>query len=120
FRRYNPQASPRDANRLLWPARNTLWRDVVPTTSFGFDGPFLVPDRDGASSAFHALVRATLAHFRSENTIPTDQIIRYPEVSGPVYYTFTFAAFAEERYPDVLREYFRFCKAYKNRTGYRS
>ena len=70
---------------------------------------------------FCALWRFKLTHLiRSNYTIATDQIIRYPAVSDNSQYTFSLWAFPEERYPTVLTEYFQFCRDYYQQNGYRT
>jgi hypothetical protein len=56
----------------------------------------------------------------SDNTIATDQIIRYPLVSDNSRYTFSLFAFPEEVYPTVLPQYFQFCRQYYKDAGYRN
>ena len=56
-------------------------------------------------------------------TIPwrCDQIIDYPPRSGADSgYTFSLYAFAEERFPQILSEFFQFTREYFERTGYRA
>ena len=57
---------------------------------------------------------------RSDYTIATDQIIRYPTVADEGRYTFSLFAFPEATYPQVLPEYFQFCRKYYDETGYRN
>ena len=56
----------------------------------------------------------------SDNTSPLDQMIRYPDPANDCRYTFSLAAFPEEDYPQVLTDYFRFCRDHYAKTGYRS
>jgi len=42
---------------------------------------------------------------KNANTIPSDQIIDYPPVSGDSRYTFSLFAFPEENYPKILGEF---------------
>ncbi len=70
---------------------------------------------------FCALWRFKLTELiRSDNTIATDQIIRYPAISDDSRYTFSLWAFPEDRYPTVLPEYFKFCQDYHRQKGYRT
>ncbi len=54
-----------------------------------------------------------------ENTIPTDQMIRYPAVSGASKYTFSIWAIAEDRYSEALLDYFRFAQDYYKKNHWR-
>ncbi len=56
----------------------------------------------------------------SDNTIATDQIIRYPLVADASRHTFSLSAFPEASYPAVLTAYFAFCKQYYQEQGYRT
>ena len=55
----------------------------------------------------------------SDNTVATDQMIRYPPEAGTIKYTFSIWAFPEEDYPRVLRAYFDFCRQHYRDHGYR-
>ncbi len=57
---------------------------------------------------------------KSDYTIATDQIIRYPPVAGDSRYTFSLSAFPEATYAAVLADYFAFCKQYYAQQGYRT
>ena len=56
---------------------------------------------------------------RGKNTLPPDQIIRYPEKSTNSRYTFSIWAFPEQDYMRSLRDYFLFYHDYYWKTGYR-
>jgi hypothetical protein len=76
--------------------------------------------RDRVIDVFNAALRFTLVNLlRSDNTVATDQIIRYPEISNASRYTFSFWAFPEQSYPRVLAEYFLFCQNYYKLHAYR-
>jgi hypothetical protein len=55
-----------------------------------------------------------------DNTVATDQIIRYPKVADNSRYTFSLSAFPEANYGAVLTAYFKFCKQYYKQKGYRT
>ena len=56
---------------------------------------------------------------KSNHTVPTDQLIRYPHKSGRSAYTFSIWAFPEQKFAIILREYFAFCRNYYRENGYR-
>jgi hypothetical protein len=59
--------------------------------------------RNGVLSSFNALWRLKLENLiQSDNTVATDQIIRYPAISNSKY-TFSFWAFPEDTYPRFWR-----------------
>jgi hypothetical protein len=121
FRRYNPTATG-EPNRVIWPLRNVMWRDVGPAFCAGIEATNPVPAiRYGILDGFSAIWRFKLTTLiRSDYTVAWDQIIRYPEVSNVSRYTFSLWAFPEDRYPAVLTEYFQFCQTYYQQKGYRS
>jgi hypothetical protein len=53
-------------------------------------------------------------------TSPTAQILRFPDRGGLGRFGFTFWAFPEQKYPEILSAYFDFCREHKKRSGYRT
>lgn len=119
FRRYNPGASG-EANRTVWPLRNYLWGTAGPAVCAQISADIENADiRNGVLSAFNALWRLKLENLiKSDYTIATDQIIRYPTNSNSKY-TFSFWAFPEDTYPAALAAFFQFAQKYLDTTGYR-
>jgi len=119
FRHYNPGASG-DPNRTAWPLRNYLWATAGPAVCAQVTADVDDPDiRNGILASFNALWRLKLENLiKSDYTIATDQIIRYPTNSNSKY-TFSFWAFPEQNYPAVLAEFFQFAQKYLETTGYR-
>jgi FAD/FMN-containing dehydrogenase len=119
FRRYNPGASG-ELNRTVWPLRNYLWATAGPAVCAQISADIDNADiRNGVLGSFNALWRLKLENLiKSDNTLATDQIIRYPTNSNSKY-TFSFWAFPEETYPAVLAEFFGFAQKYLDTTGYR-
>jgi len=121
FRQYTPGAKG-EPNRAAWALRNHTW---------GKSGPKLANDiqrhvhvrsiRNSIIDAFGASFRLELETIvKSDYTIPPDQIIHYPPVSDDHRYTFSLYAFAEDDYPTVLTEFFKFCKEYDEEKGFRT
>jgi FAD/FMN-containing dehydrogenase len=107
--------------RFLWRLRNFTWKTFAP--SFGYAVERYVPARgpryflvDRFNRSLHFLMDRIMA---SGHTVPTDQMIRYPPVSGRSKYTFSIWAFPEDDYPRVVREYFAWAKRYFRDTGFR-
>ena len=121
FRRYNPAASG-EPNRIAWALRNHIWGTTGP--KLGHDVEQNISDlsvRYGIIDSFNASWRFQLENLVvSDNTVPSDQIIDYPPVSDDHRYTFSLSAFAEEDYPRVLTDFFKFAKDYYTQKGYRS
>jgi hypothetical protein len=120
FRRYNPAAEG-EPNRVAWPLRNYMWATAGPAFCARVSEDVQIPEvRDGIIDGFCQMWRFKLENLvKSDNTVPGDQIIRYPSPAGASKYTFSFWAFPEERYAAVLPEYFEFCRKYHDATGYR-
>jgi FAD/FMN-containing dehydrogenase len=118
FRRYNPEASG-SPNRLVWRARNFGWGKAVPFLARQ-SNRVPPPVRYPLVAGFDAGVRFALDRLiHSRNTLPPDQMIRFPERGGQSRFTFSFFAFAEQTYTTTVREYFDFCRTYSRRHGYR-
>jgi FAD/FMN-containing dehydrogenase len=121
FRKYNPGAfgSP---NRTVWPLRNYMWGTAGPRFCHQVEKDISNPTiRYGVIDGFCALWRFKLTDLiRSDYTVATDQIIRYPAVSDDSRYTFSLWAFPEEQFATHLPAYFQFCRDYYQQKGYRS
>src|SRR5260370_1516983 len=111
FRKYNPGASG-EPNRAAWALRNHLWGTSGPKLGHDVEANFSVPSiRYGIIDKFNSLWRFRLENLVvSVNTIPSDQIIRYPPVSDHSRYTFNLFAFPYEQYPQPLSDSFQFFK----------
>jgi FAD/FMN-containing dehydrogenase len=121
FRQYNPAATG-DPNRQVWHLRNYFWATVAPKFAHDTEQNVAIPlIRYGLIDNFNSISRfnlETLVH--SDNTLPPDQMIRYPQPSGDSRYTFSLFAFPEEVFLDALKAYFQFSKDYYEQKGYRS
>ena len=121
FRRHNPNAHGQP-NRHAWAIRNYLW---------SVTGPRLVRDaeanvhdptvRNAMIESFNDIWRVQLETVvKSDHTVARDQIIHYPPTGSDSGYTFSLYAFAEDRFPQILSEFFRFTREHFQRTGYRA
>lgn len=119
FRKY--VEDPGKPNKLLWGFRNLVWKTIGP--AYGALATRLVPIKSVRYFLidwFNLLTQRFVHHFlHDRHTIPTDQMIRYPEKAGFSGYTFSIWAFPEELYLEILRSYFDFCRAYYREHGYR-
>jgi len=120
-RRDNPAATGQP-DRHVWVLRNYLWSKAGPHLAQEIEQTISNPTvRYAVIDGFNEVLRFKLEHLiRSDYTIPTDQIIRYPIVADDSRYTFSLFAFPEELYPTVLPAYFKFCRDYYQQKGYRS
>jgi FAD/FMN-containing dehydrogenase len=121
FRKYNPEAEG-EPNHAAWALRNHIWGKSGP--KFGHDVEKNVSNasiRYGIIDAFNAAWRLQLENIvSSDYTIPGDQIIDYPPVSDDSRYTFSLFAFPEDKFPDALTSFYKFCNDYYKEKGYRS
>ena len=122
FRRYSGPASEakKPATHALWKLRNFGWKTLIPGLNAKLER--FVPHSGPRYRLVNLSNRATqilMSRLAARHTVPTDQMIRYPEKSGGSRYTFSIWAFKEEQYADTLVEYFRFAKDYYRRVGFR-
>src|SRR5215467_9366262 len=98
-------------SRWVWWLRNRIWASEAPAMGYLVDR--WIPSRALRSlvvNGFGRLVTILLPlAIHARNTIPSDQIIRYPVRSDWRRYTFSLWAFPEADYPTALRAYARFC-----------
>jgi FAD/FMN-containing dehydrogenase len=121
FRKYNPGATG-EPNHFAWQSRNETWGTVGPKLGFHIEESCSIPAvRYGMIDALNAAWRSQLETIvTSDNTVPPDQIIRYPSPSDDSRYTFSLFAFPEDEYPAAITDFFKFCKDYYAQKGYRS
>ena len=120
FRHDNPGATG-DPDGHVWPLRNYFWAVAGPRATAQAEADIPIPAiRFKVNQGFGALWRWKLENLvHSDNTMPGDQMIRYPSPSDASRYTFSLWAFPEEIYPAVLRQTFDFCRKYSDDHGYR-
>jgi FAD/FMN-containing dehydrogenase len=118
FRAYQPDLSP-TPNRTAWFLRNLGWANLAPRFAHADTfGPRSF--RNELLAAADVAWRTTLEKFVCEDyTVPSDQIISYPAQAGDRRYTFSFCAFREEQFPQVLADFVAFVKAYDAQHGFR-
>jgi hypothetical protein len=121
FRRYNPEAQG-EPNRVAWPLRNYMWATAGPAFAARVEEDVPVKKlRYQIVDSFLELWRFKLENLvKSDNTVPGDQIIRYPSNPGASRYTFSFWAIPEENYATVLPAFYQFCRKYYETAGYRT
>jgi hypothetical protein len=123
FRRYRLATPDTNFTTWQWAIRNYVWEWLGPGYAHFITTYVPIPSvRDWLLDTFFRGVSIILASFiRGRNTAATDQQIRYPEMGygDDSRYIFSIWAFPEETYIDSLRQYFRFCRDYYQKTGYR-
>jgi FAD/FMN-containing dehydrogenase len=106
---------------VVWRTRNLAWKTVAPALGYAAEKVIRARGlRYGVVNGFNRSVQFVMQHvLRSRHTVPTDQMIRYPKVSGRSRYTFSIWAFPEAEYAQTIREYFQWARDYYRRTGFR-
>lgn len=119
YRQYHDGS--RFSRRWVWRLRNWAWKTFAPFYGSVVTRHVPWPGlRSRLADLLNIGTRLVLRFFlHGHDTSPSAQMIRYPEVSGASKYTFSIWAFAEERYPEALRDYFRFCKDHYRKYKFR-
>ena len=120
FRHYQTHKSTVN-NRWLWCLRNFFWKTCAPRMSYlatrfisNKKLRYLLIDK------FYSLISAMVCLLlKSDTTIASDQIIRYPEHKNSSKYTFSIWAFDEKNIMPIMRAYFKFCQDYYSNHGFR-
>ena len=120
FRQYVDGSITRP-NRWRWRFRNFFWKTLAPTYSY-------LATRFVSHRRIRYLLIDTFFQLipfivkwvvNSQNTLASDQIIRYPEHKNFSKYTFSIWAFPEEKIMPTMRAYFSFCQDYYRDHGFR-
>jgi FAD/FMN-containing dehydrogenase len=121
FRKYNPAATG-EPDHFAWQLRNHIWGTFGPKFGHDVEQSFSNPTiRYSIIDTFNAAWRLQLETIvSSDNTIPGDQIIDYPDPSNDSRYTFSLFAFPEDAWPVAMTDFYKFCNDYYKQTGYRS
>lgn len=120
FRKY--QAAGETSGKQLWDLRNWTWKSLAPGLGYLLTNWIpLKKLRYGLVDLFNQKVQLVMEKILKNpaGTSAADQIIRYPDESSWTKYTFSIWAFPEERYPELVRAYFEFCRTYYQEHGYR-
>jgi FAD/FMN-containing dehydrogenase len=121
FRKYNPGAGG-DPDGHVWPLRNYMWATSGPAVCAQTERDIPIPAVrykiiDGVSGLWRFNLENLIT---SQNTVATDQIIRYPVSAGDSKYTFSLWAFPVDIYPQILSKCFEWARNYYATTGYRN
>jgi FAD/FMN-containing dehydrogenase len=121
FRRYVDRADG-ERDDHVWELRNFAWKNSTPRFCHDVEQSIENPRvRYAVIDGFNKILRFKLnTLIRSDNTLASQQTIRYPEVSDESRYTFSLWAFPVKGYAKVLRDYFAFCRRHYDEHGYRT
>jgi len=119
LRRELPGVAPTSSGG--WWLRNAFWRTLGPMCTI-----FITRVSPNANTAAalrglydRAITRATCITVRGKRTCPHQQIIRHRDKPGRYSFVFSMWSFDEDRFFDVLEDYFRFCRQHADKTGFR-
>ncbi|WP_196895514.1 FAD-binding protein [Aureivirga marina] len=122
FRSYSDKKPNKSVSKRKWKMRNLFWKKIAP--AYGYFVTKYIPFPNLQTflyNSFNSLLRFLLCNVIVSNcTIAPDQMIRYPEKKGVSKYTFSIWAFPEKIFPEILRDYFDFCKKHYKETGYKT
>jgi hypothetical protein len=106
----------------IWSIRNSVFTNVLP--AFGSTVSNVVsfpPVRYFLIEHFNSVMRSTLDRASSNVTVyPIEWVRRLPKDAGRTRFTYSTWAFAQADYPELITEYFRFCREYYKRQRYRA
>ncbi|VAW78935.1 FIG00546255: Oxidoreductase, FAD-binding protein [hydrothermal vent metagenome] len=119
FRHYHEGST--FSRRYVWRLRNWTWVRLTPLLGWFVTKYIPWPSmRYFCLKMYNKIQRMVLRFIlHGKNTSASAQMIRYPNTSGRSGYTFSIWTFAEDKYPDILRGYFQFCKEYYRKHNYR-
>ena len=121
FREYlSGELNLKTRSASIWKVRNFIWKTVM--ARLGYLSTLTLPNflRDRIVDSFARLIAYSLERFiKSDKTLATDQLIRYPERKNLSKYTFSIWAFDEKDAMPLMKKYFKFCHDYYEKFGFR-
>jgi FAD/FMN-containing dehydrogenase len=106
----------------IWSIRNSVMTNVLP--AFGSTVSNVVsfpPVRYFLIEHFNTVMRSTLDRAARNVTVyPIEWVRRLPKDAGRTRFTYSTWAFPQASYPELLGEYFQFCREYYKRQRYRA
>lgn len=120
FRSYDDE--PLTSRSGIWSLRNSVITNVLPAFGATVSNVVSVPSvRYFLIEHFNAVMRSTLDRASRNVTVyPIEWVRRLPQDAGRTRFTYSTWAFPQADYPELLAEYFRFCRDYYKRQRYRA
>ncbi len=120
FRSYDEE--PPTSRSGIWSIRKSVMTNVLP--AFGStvsNAVSFAPMRYFLIEHFNSVMRSTLDRAARNVTVyPIEWVRRLPRDAGRTRFTYSTWAFAQERYPELIADYFQFCRDYYKRQRYRA
>jgi FAD/FMN-containing dehydrogenase len=120
FRSYDDE--PLTSRSGIWSIRKSVFTNVLPAFGSTVSSAVSVPSvRYFLIEQFNSVMRSTLDRAARNVTVyPIEWVRKLPDDPGRSRFTYSTWAFPQEAYPEVLGEYFRFCRDYYKRMRYRA
>ncbi len=120
FRSYDDE--PLTSRSGIWSIRKSVFNNVLPAFGSTVSSAVSMPSvRYFLIEQFNNAMRSTLDRAARNVTIyPTEWVRKLPADPGRTRFTYSTWAFAQESYPELVAEYFRFCRDYYKRQKYRA
>lgn len=106
----------------IWSIRNSVFTNVLPAFGSTVSSAVSMPSvRYFLIEQFNSVMRSTLDRAARNVTIyPIEWVRKLPNDPGRSRFTYSTWAFPQESFPQVLADYFRFCRDYYKRMRYRA
>ncbi len=106
----------------IWSIRNSVIANVLPAFGSTVSNVVSLPSvRYFLIEHFNSVMRSTLDRASRNVTVyPIEWVRRLPKDAGRTRFTYSTWAFAQADYPELIAEYFRFCRDYYKRQRYRA
>ncbi|HKE45811.1 MAG TPA: FAD-binding protein [Steroidobacteraceae bacterium] len=120
FRSYDEEAPTSRSG--IWSIRKSVMTNVLP--AFGSTVSNAVPFppvRYFLIEHFNTVMRSTLDRAaRNVTVFPVEWVRKLPKDAGRTRFTYSTWAFPQQTYPELLADYFEFCRDYYKRQRYRA
>ena len=120
FRSYDDDAPTSRSG--IWSIRKSVMTNVLP--AFGSTVSNAVPFppvRYFLIDSFNAVMRSTLDRAARNVTVyPIEWVRKLPQDAGRTRFTYSTWAFPQQGYPELVADYFEFCRDYYKRQRYRA
>lgn len=120
FRSYDDE--PLTSRSGIWSIRKAVMNNVLPVFGSTVSNVVSMPAfRYFLIEHFNTVMRSTLDRASRNVTVyPIEWVRRLPKDAGRTRFTYSTWAFREADYPELITEYFEFCRDYYKRQRYRA
>jgi FAD/FMN-containing dehydrogenase len=120
FRSYDDE--PLTSRSGIWSIRNSVMTNVLPAFGATVSNVVSMPSfRYFLIEHFNTVMRSTLDRASRNVTVyPIEWVRRLPKDAGRTRFTYSTWAFPQANYPELIGEYFAFCREYYQRQRYRA